>query len=811
MFEPADFDSAFAAGPSASLVNPDGGENTRYPGNYMNWVYFHATDEQRAAIPQVTQILVLKQVLALFVERSSQLDLGLTVFDAANSTGKVIAPCGTDAVTLKAQIDGINPTGTTPLGGTAETILNYFASTGVDAPIQEACEFNFNIIVTDGVAYSDCNVSSYLQDADGDGNDGDCSEYLDDVTWYMANKDLRSDLDGSQNVVSYVVGFLLDDQGLQDAADNGGGLYYSAANALQLSQSIEYAVQDILRRISAGSAVAVVSTERGSDDRLYRGKFMPIDWTGFLECYALPYTDGDAEIWEAGSILSASTTQRTIFTGLGSTRYDFQTSSAMNLRAAMNVATEQEAADLIDWGRGNPVNGLRDRRGWILGDIVHSTPVVVGEPSDFVVEESYELFRAAQASRRRMVYVGANDGMIHGFDAISGDEVWAFVPEFALPAFSVMADSFYCHKYTCDQTPTVKDVLLGGTWRTVLLGGGREGGASIFALDITNPDAPQLMWQTPLDNNKTFHSEIEVGSIGGRPVAIVGSGLDVDTGMAFLYAFDLADGTWYGQNSLSVDTSGRRNKATRPVLIDTNLDGQTDLVYIADYLGSLWRFELGINPDPSTWPKTQLYAGTDPITADPVAAFGPDGDVYVYFGTGAYLADTDLVTTDQQYFFCVFDNHSRGTTNNFDLENQTSTINDVTLSRGWYVSLWNEVGERVTVQAAVVAETVIFSSFAPTPDACRAGGISYLYQMRYYDGGVPDVEGMSAPDDRSISLGEGIASYPVVDLSEGTVVVQSSDASINVSPIASIYQRLTVRSWQESFDHVAAVAPPSVP
>jgi hypothetical protein len=74
--------------------------------------------------------------------------------------------------------------------------------------------------------------------------------------------------------------------------------------------------------------------------------------------------------------------------------------------------------------------------------------------------------------------------------------------------------------------------------------------------------------------------------------------------------------------------------------------------------------------------------------------------------------------------------------------------------------------------------------------------------MRYDDGGIPDVDYMEDEQDRSTDVGEGIASYPVVDLTEGNVVVQSSDASIEVEPIAAIIQHLRVRSWQENFDHV---------
>ncbi len=158
----------------------------------------------------------------------------------------------------------------------------------------------------------------------------------------------------------------------------------------------------------------------------------------------------------------------------------------------------EDAVDLINWARGENVPGLRDRQGWVLGDIIHSTPVVVGEPAGFIPTEEFRDFYEMNKFRRKMVYVGANDGMIHAFDADDGEEVWAFVPKFALPKFEAMADSGYCHTYTCDQTVTVKDIQVENVWRTVLMSGGREGGGSIFALDITDPVNPEVLWHNPV-------------------------------------------------------------------------------------------------------------------------------------------------------------------------------------------------------------------------------------------------------------------------------------------------------------------------
>jgi len=817
-YTPRSFRSTWPSTPSANLVASDNGEDGRYPGNYLNWIFFHATAAQRASLPQQTRIQLLKAVLSDLIFRSERLDFGLTVFQNDHG-GSIIGKCGVNHTSLLAQIAGITANTWTPLGEATEDILNYFAEDGPTAPITVPCQYNFLIVVTDGMPTMDLDVSAYLQDADGDGldpsnctelgtgypNSFECTHYFDDVVWYMQHRDLRPDMDGDQNIVTYVVGYDVDHPLLEGAAQKGDGVYYQATNATELRMALEFAVQDILRRISAGSAVAVVSTEQGTDDRLYRGKFMPVDWDGFMECYRLPYTTGDEAIWEAGELLrQRSTDSRNIFTALGGAVYNFTVDNASNLRVGLGALDDAKAADLISWGRGNDVAGLRNRRGWILGPIVHSTPVVVGPPANFLVDRSYQEFFNANEHRRKMVYVGANDGMLHAFDANTGEERWAFVPQFALPSFAVMADSFYCHKYSVDQTVTVKDMKLGGSWRTVLASGGRQGGSAIFAMDVTDPDSPRLLWQNTLPTNMTFTSEVELVTIGGEAVALVGSGLDKTNMESWVHGYCVEDGSLLGSKLLSRNSRAVRNKATRPVSLDVNLDDSVDLVYAADLLGSVYRFDTRQSPDPDNWTMSKLYNGTVEITANPAVAYGPNDLVYVYFGTGSYLEDADMMTVDPQKFICVIDRRDGSTAAIGDLRNQTSSVTSIGTSRGWYVNLQRLEGERVTQPAVVVAETVIFTSFAPDQDACVAGGTSYLYQMKYDDGGKTSEQDSLA--DRVTDLGQGIASYPVVDLSSSTVVVQSSDASISVVPIAAEFQRMNVRSWQESFDHVVQPA-----
>ncbi len=826
---PVDFDITWPGTPLAYLVASDTPENGLYSGNYLNWVYEHATDEQRDAIPRITRIQNLKVILTDLIYRSERLNLGLTVFFPNGDGGNILAYCeGNNAMSLAAAISQMVANAHTQLGEAMESIMDYYINGGDNnkPSIESPCQYNFIVVVTDGMPTMDLNVSPYLQDADGDGmdpgdcvslgtpydNSMDCSDYFDDVAYYMAHEDLRDDMEGDQVVYTYVVGFHEDNRLLQDAADNGLGLFFHATNSSELAMSIEYAVQDILRRISAGSAVAVVSTESGTNNKLYRGKYMPMDWIGYIECFNLPYSDGDVPAWEAGTLLAEQgAASRQIITALGGNSYDFVEGSASNLRVAMDVPTDEEAADLISWVRGNDVAGLRDREGWILGDAINSTPVVVGAPADFVTEESYDAFRVAHENRRGMVYVGVNDGMLHAFDAEDGSEVWAFVPEFALPKFQVMADSFYCHTYTCDQTVTVKDLQVSGVWKTILAAGGREGGSSIFALDITDADSPEVLWQNDLPNGKSFHSQLSLNNIGGSPTALVGSGLDTEFMESWLYAYEVDTGDLSGSILLS-SNSGRvaaqqmdRNKTSRPEVVDINMDGMADLAYLADLDGSIWRIDFQNTPNPGSWDVTKLYQGSEAITANPVAALGPNGDIYIFFGTGAYLEVDDMLTLEQNRFVCVFDKHDGLTVGAGDLVDQTTVISPIDAARGWYVQLWNELGERVTGQAVVIAETVVFTAFKPSDDPCVAGGQSWLYQLAYDTGGfAPEVDDSQDLTSRSVFIGEGIASHPVIDLIQGKAVVQSSDSSIAVENVASPVVWLTVRSWQEVYKNVEA-------
>lgn len=811
--------AASQTSPTVYLNESFGGEDGRYRGNYLNWLFYTATAAQRAFLAppnlQLHRIHVAHAVVSDIINRSQHVRFGLTRFNGETG-GTIVATCGTSKATLVTTVNSIKADSWTPLGESMETILNYYKRTNSTAPIIAPCQKNFVIVVTDGHPTKDLGVSTYLHDCDHHGgcpgncvsigspddNSNDCTEHITDVAWYLNHTDLRTDsgYDGVQNVVTYTIGFGVDASVLAESAANGDGQYYRAENAADLWTSLELVMLDIISRISTGAAVAVVSTERGTDEMLYRGKFMPGSWNGYLEAFDLPYTQGESPAWEAGyRMANAGPNVRQIWTALGNAALmEFVTGRAGVLQASLGADTVAKAEELISWTRGEDVSGYRDRNDWILGDIIHSTPVVVGPPAGFAEDADYQAFISANASRPRMLYVGSNDGMLHAFAASTGDEAWAFVPEFALPKLKAIADTSYCHTYTVDLTPSVEDVKFDGAWHTVLVGGGREGGAAYFALDVTSPYSPSLLWQVTLPNNKANASEVEFATIDGTAVALIGSGLDESTGRAYLETYRVSDGAHLGSLQLSANAA-RRNRATGARVVDLDYDGNHDVAYIGDLQGHLWRIEFGGSTNPSAWDVSCLWSGGYEITATPSAAYGENGMVHVYFGTGAYLVTADITRYDRNIFCCVFDRQDGH--QNATLVDQTSSIHDVDDADGWYIRLGHTDGERVTEPAVAVAGAVLFTSYVPSNELCTAGGRSWLWRADYIDGDVPDDgEDDSWGGGRSIELGEGIASRPVVDVVNETVIVQSSDASITVEDIGQAFFRLSVRSWRETFE-----------
>ena len=182
---------------------------------------------------------------------------------------------------------------------------------------------------------------------------------------------------------------------------------------------------------------------------------------------------------------------------------------------AVNVPTGEDLGKLrLDWLRGDSSREgtlFRQRyQGNLLGDIVNNTPLAIKSPqgSSYYMNQrgsDYETFKTNHANRPTYIYVGANDGMLHAFDQ-NGNEKWAFIPAGVTGNLNLLSDTDYSslnklssnsskHRFFVDGPLVTDDIYFDNAWHTVLIGTLGRGGQGIFALDVTNPNSPKLLWE----------------------------------------------------------------------------------------------------------------------------------------------------------------------------------------------------------------------------------------------------------------------------------------------------------------------------
>jgi type IV pilus assembly protein PilY1 len=305
---------------------------------------------------------------------------------------------------------------------------------------------------------------------------------------------------------------------LRHAALNGRGSYLSAGDPESTNTALTQVFEEFSTGEGAASAVAFNSQEIQQDTLLFRGFYNTLNNTGDLVAQELDSNGQvvDPPVWSAAAVLDdKAPNDRVIVT------FDPATREGIPFRFASLTAAQKApgagllTANMVDYFRGVRANerpngdNLRERpaTAGLLGDIVHSTPVFIGEPpfigrdrEAFPTSDLYSAFKAANADRTSLVHVASNEGMLHGFRADTGEEVYAYVPDkliggerYANPLYQ-LASPGYSHRFFNDLSPALNDVYItppGGVvreWRTLLLGGLRGGGKGYYALDVTDPD-----------------------------------------------------------------------------------------------------------------------------------------------------------------------------------------------------------------------------------------------------------------------------------------------------------------------------------
>lgn len=517
---------------------------------------------------------------------------------------------------------------------------------------------------------------------------------------------------------------------LRHAAYNGRGEFLSAQDPDQLSTALVNALGSIGNRAGSSSAVAANSVALNTSSAIYQARFKSGEWTGDLSIIQINI-DGSigsllassksalaAQDWSTGRVILARNDSQGIpfrWTTSGANALTAVLQSNLNTDPA-TATLDNQGSDRLDWLRGRANNegggnNYRARNGYKLGDIVNSDPVFVGAPPFLPETETvlHSTFRSTYINRRKMVYVGANDGMFHGFDAATGQEKIAYVPSMVSSSLNKLTNPGYVHQYYVDGSPAYGDAYdtfsngCSGVacWRTLVVSGLGAGAKGLFALDVTDPDGSNItnlqftegnaaniaLWEwdgTAANASAKGYNASDLGYIYGRPtiarmqdgewVVIFGNGYNSARERAILYIVRARDGVV----AKSIDFSGADNTSnglSTPVVVDVNGDNKVDYIYAGDLRGNLWKADVS-NASTSTWKTAYgsapspapVFVAVDasnvsqPITSRPVVGQHPGGlsGYMVYFGTGRYLASGDQTpaTSPVQTFYGVWDKNS---------------------------------------------------------------------------------------------------------------------------------------------------------
>lgn len=598
---------------------------------------------------------------------------------------------------------------------------------------------------------------------------------------------------------------------LYHAAVNGKGEYYDARSTSELILALKQAVRDVQQQLGSGSNLSFNTTSLQSGGYIFAAEFMSQVWSGTLRAGAI---DQDGKItnwvWDAGALLNARdlvANPRLILTyNPDSARgVEFAWGAGLNgapkddLMAGGNEALGQARLAYI---RGENVSGsgavsFRPRASR-LGAIINSSPIYVGEPG-FIWTDSmfgaspYSTFKNVHRNRQEIVYIGANDGMLHGFDANTGQEVLGYIPGFLYDdadgqGLNAVTGEHY--KSYVDLPLNMSDVYIDNAWRTVLIGGSRGGKPGIFALDVTDPsqfsaaNADNLvLWEFtdhPNLGNMTEAVQIALLDWGNgdfRWSAVFSNGYSTAANWKNgLFVIDIENPSDYKFIELATGSglSPVRMVDHQDVNGSPNSDGVADRAYAGDLEGRLWAIDLTGGKDnwSADFSGSPLYVAKDslnrvqPITAQPDIARNSfesglsEPNLLVFFGTGKYLEAGDIPQQDDasdalpQSFYGIND---RGTATDTSgnvltrghLTNRVITTGSVMVAGenralrktdgdemdwsskyGWYVDLPSS-GERVVEPARVRGDYIVFTSTIPTGgDPCGGGGSSFVTALQ---------------------------------------------------------------------------------
>ena len=533
---------------------------------------------------------------------------------------------------------------------------------------------------------------------------------------------------------------------LWHAAINGGGKYFPASDPLQVVDSLNQVLNDIAVSTGAAAAAATSTPNVAQEDRdIFSATFTTVKWTGNLSKRVIDIVTGEVSkdvdwktSWTIGQKVGADSDTRTIWyrnptTGertdfnydlLGADQAWFSNKCGALPQCARLSADQRTIVNngrtIVGWLRGQQQHannvllraftttdaadtGPNGAQLEILGDIASSKPAYLREPRKGYGSADYAAFRTENASRDPVVFIAANDGMLHAFEAENGTEMWAYMPRITMKKLYKQASVNYAssHQFSTDGSPELADVKINGEWRSVLVAGLNAGGRGYYALDVTDPADPKPLWEICADSSVcsgalhqpnmgyTFgNPQFGTVKVGGedRWVVFLTSGynnipgaddIQSGSGKGYLFVIDVATGhaiANLGSGAVmdgGLLTTGKGDTTTpsglakiTAITANPNTDPLVTYVYGGDNQGQMWRFDF-------TGEQVQRLlmadAGPDqPITTRPDVAMCQVSSVnqganasptkrVVAFGTGRMLDLPDIQNTGMQSAYVLKD------------------------------------------------------------------------------------------------------------------------------------------------------------
>jgi type IV pilus assembly protein PilY1 len=562
---------------------------------------------------------------------------------------------------------------------------------------------------------------------------------------------------------------------LLHAAVNSRGTFVSASSPKAFSDGLTAALAKIDERTASFSNVgASDSTQLNTGTRIFTGSYVAGRWSGLLRAEGAV---SGLEVWNTNnSGTFSSYSSRKIYTrsgsltgGVGSNgvgggaSFPTTAQSGALARSGGPANYEVTASDNANYIKGQQTkegtgSGQLRPRTTVMGDVVNSSPAYVADSDT--------------------VFIGANDGMLHAFDASNGEELFAYVPN--IINFGNLADlsrGDYEHHWFVDGPIAISPLALGpGGNKNILVGALGRGGRGLYALDVTAPSSfasSNVKWErsstsaTAANDNMGMVlgapvlAKVRTGTTTTKPAVVLGNGINSRSGKAALLVLDMDNGSVIREIATD-DTLD--NGLSAPTGIYA-ADGKTLVyAYAGDRQGNVWKFDL-TSTNPSSWSARKIFhaektAGTpQPITGGIASARDPRTNKrWVFFGTGSYLttADGNDAGASTQSMYGIIDDvgatdsaHTRAalTARSVTVASDGSgeryfqklTGTMMSGKHGWYVDL-TDPGERIVQNAQMDGSYLVTASMMPSGNSCSdANGSGYI-------NGITPFPDMSAGD-----------------------------------------------------------------